>query len=634
MINLFLDRTARGTLFRGQKLTGIFANEYFNTDYPNQGENEIDDILSDCICFLPGVDSLRAMNGSTGLMSALSRILAVDLNYDYKNYGGWVLMNDGSMIVDYYDGESSLFNKAYNSFLNNLKDHKARHQIYHISCNSIQGYDVNSFGTGIELKFKCEANRTGHTLAGLAYAIMCYILKRQNPFDTHCSYILHILKHYDELKQAMLHYDQNDWSVEEAINIGKKFNVVCNDFYCLLCGFVNYTSFNDVIDMTMFKSSTLALIDNDFDYSNCVEEFNGDSNFFKAKVGTLKLKDNKIKTKAIEIVKTIKDYVKEGTFKMDHDLTEAEMLAIPNMNESYIPPKECISTANSIIKSTGFPSPQRFFLWEGETGTGKSTSCQLLAEMLQMPYYPMSLSGNTYSDDLLTSITPNVDKLSQEEFLDKMARCPYTDEKQRNEYAYELVQKTKDFVEVPSPLFYALTQGGVCEMIEANVVKGNQLKILNSLLDDLATITINGKTYKRHPDCVIVITCNTGAGYEGIHPFGKDFRSRVHEMRVFGLPSNEELLVRAKTYSKGLVKDETLRKMLEVYNSMKEEVDKYGDMYDVVSPRQLYKWAQVTAYTEDPYQSALDTIVGLASEDSDLRQKLIEALQQHFYSVS
>lgn len=612
------------------------------------GINDMENVI-DCI----GYEFLQGMNQGIGFIRPLSRIYAnTNLTSSFPHFGGYGITTNGEIIVDYWDGSSKDY---YDKYLNDKNTFKTRHLLgkFNPAIDSIEFVEVDAYGNTSEFVFRTTENPKGeksHSLSALIMLMMAYILTlsekeiKENDDKYFGDTILIVRDSIDRFFESLANGEKS---------LGDDSLIVTNDFYCLLFlrdKLNNETNFEVGDAKRSFDKLFYTNRFPSFDPKSVkVKEFFGDSSLFGG--------EEKASVKKVSVVgKKVIDFVNKGEYTLsDRELSSQEIALIPKMDD-FIPTEEVISTARSIKMSSTRPSPQRTFLWKGETGTGKTTGCQMLAQILGQPYYPMALSGNTYSDDLLTVITPNVDKISKEEYNNKMSMLPSFKEMVDNpvesyekitgevnaiatfedcqkavqEYSFNLLQKAKDFLEVPSPLFYALTQGGVCEMIEANVVKGAQLKVLNSVMDDLNVVYVNGKVYHRHPDCVVIATYNTGAGYEGIQPFGKDFRSRCKGARTFHLPTDDELINRASIACENLVGVDTLNRMLDVYHRMEEVVNQYGDVHDVISPRQFTAWADETAICGNPYEAAINTIINVATDDEDLNNKLIETLSTQF----
>ena len=102
---------------------------------------------------------------------------------------------------------------------------------------------------------------------------------------------------------------------------------------------------------------------------------------------------------------------------------------------------------------------------------------------------------------------------------------------------------------IEGPLLQAYYKGYVLSIQECNLGQPGTNSCLNSFLDGTKQVTINGKTYHRHPNFVCYMTMNPG--YAGTEPLNMALKNRFSIIQVPAL-TEAEFTERLKSYSKYL----------------------------------------------------------------------------------
>ena len=368
-----------------------------------------------------------------------------------------------------------------------------------------------------------------------------------------------------------------------------------------------------------------------------IEKWIGDSATF-----TTNAKKAKTKLKPKEIIKTVKEFVSSGEFVLNKKrvLTEDETAMIPNWDNA-VPEKEVLTKMKLIKGSTFSPRPFRNVLWEGETGTGKTTAAQYMAQMLNLPYCFITINPDTLVSDLYVNILPNNKTQNSAELSSIMELAVVNPEEayfkltgtRKNVITSEVIAEAmkggSNFMYVESPLVQAFRYGWLCEIQEVNLaMKPGVFGGINAALDDLATIQLpTGEVVKRHPDTVIVATYNND--YEGTRRLNHAFISRMTLKGRFELPEPERLALRISQNS-GLSDQGIIKKMLKVMDRVRKLLVDSGETNGACSVREIQAWAQATDILGDPHEAGMATIVPSASNDPEVLIEVKQLMETEF----
>ena len=593
-----------------------------------------------------GEQSIKDINFVPRFMRGAIRMI-IAKNENIIDFGGYGKDDEGNYWFDYLDARSEDYNNyvsAGNSDLTKMPGN--RHIIMKI--DNRKYFYAAVVENGISEPYMISTTHkqvTGeHSACAAIYAYMAYIFAVNTIDKSGGDDLTEILgNEMEEAQDALASADYHTF-----INA---INAFANDmYYCV-------GRSKDVE-----KVYNISPLDLDFDISPSVmmltdtpsnfEWFIGSSNYLNGK--TMKPNNTtqlKVKPKQL----TMAELIATNEYDLGVSLTETEKQLVPNF-DNFVPSEICIDVAKEIKASRYDPIPCRNILWTGETGTGKTTEAQMLAQLLNLPYYSMNLSSDKMSADLTLSLLPNGNKTDIDSIRNKYLSFPDADEisfdpedaylkitgKQlegatakdcenaKMEVLLKDMNSTQDFVYVDSPFLKAFRNGGLIELQEVNSCKAAILKALNEALDDLNILhLVNGEIVHRNPNCIVLVTANVGQGYEGINVFSNDFIARFHQADLFELPSDDELAERVSLRS-GYNDTAEIKKMITAMKDMQKVLLEAKGDYGSISPRSLIAWARKTKNTGDAYTAALKTIVGIGSQDPEIRIELISSLEDYF----
>ena len=138
-----------------------------------------------------------------------------------------------------------------------------------------------------------------------------------------------------------------------------------------------------------------------------------------------------------------------------------------------------------------------------------------------------------------------------------------------------------------------------------------------------------GEVIRRHPDAVVVVTTNVS--YEGCRGMNQSIIDRMNLVRDVDLPAPEVMVQRAMSVT-GATDEYEVSEMVKVVDSMAKYCQSHGISDGNVGMRSLIDWIMSSMVTENPYESALYTIISKATSDEADRCALIENVLDPVFS--
>lgn len=320
----------------------------------------------------------------------------------------------------------------------------------------------------------------------------------------------------------------------------------------------------------------------------------------------------------------------------------------------YCVPRQLLKAAIAAKETYGSVLQFQNFYFYGEAGGGKSSAAMALALALGIPYRALTFSANTEIMDVLQSISPvtvDADGKSHEvaELASELPSAEdisfdpvgayekitgiHKEDVQQEEVTTALFQKVSErmnssgqrFKYVDSPLAEAFRYGYLCELQEPNIVANPGVIVgINGLLDRTATMVCSsGEIVHRHKDFVAVDSSNRC--YSGCRDVNASHLSRFQMAMRFDKPSKDEQIDRIMKNT-GCQNREVLGKMVDVCEAMCDILRKSGDDNYSCGLRELCSWAAWYDIIGDPMESAMDTIIPLATQNDDLMDHLKDCL--------
>ena len=340
-------------------------------------------------------------------------------------------------------------------------------------------------------------------------------------------------------------------------------------------------------------------------------------------------------TKAPSIPHT--DFV--GKFRFHkRELTKDEQNMVPELSDWYVVPEDARQVCLHAMKTTEKKKPMRNFLLRGPAGTGKTEMAKAIAAGLDLPYVKYTCSANTEVYDFIGQMMPvNADTETEIPSYDDIGFDPagsylqLTGLEKSDATPDDCLAVVKKLISgsetkyeyTETDFLKALKYGYVCEIQEPTVIMQPGVLVgLNSLLEQDGMITLpTGEVIRRHPDCVIIVTTNVS--YEGCRSLNQSVVDRMSLVKDILLPDKSIMLERAVKVTE--FEDPAMaERMVDVVLSMIDYCKHQGIDDGEIGIRSLIDWMLSTEVTDDPYRSALDTVVAKATSEEADRASLVE----------
>ena len=348
-------------------------------------------------------------------------------------------------------------------------------------------------------------------------------------------------------------------------------------------------------------------------------------------------------------------------------LTDEEKALVPELQPWYVIPKQVVDVCAHAKATTGSVVSMRNFMLRGPAGTGKTEGAKAVAAGLGLPYVKYTCSANTEIYDFIGQVIPVMEDgqadskpVSGGQIAASLSLPSLMEIRNDPDSAWEAITgKHREGVEpeecyreavnrvsrkmaaavgsqqyryVETPFLRALEKGYVVEVQEPTVIlQPGVLVGLNGLLDPDGDIFLpTGKTVRRHPDAVVIITTNTD--YEGCRDVNQSVISRMHLVIDMVSPDVEIMTQRVLKLT-GCSDKEMVRKMVEVVKSIEEYAAQHDITDGVCGIRELTSWVVSTdKVTHDPYESAQETIIPKISSERESQLEVSNACLAPIFS--
>jgi len=381
------------------------------------------------------------------------------------------------------------------------------------------------------------------------------------------------------------------------------------------------------------------------------------------------------------------DFIGKYILSPSRNLSQSELSLVPTLEPWYILPEQLAGICKHAFASTGKPAQMRNFLLRGPAGTGKTAGAKAIAAGFNLPYVKYTCSAGSEIFDFIGQVFPETGfqstgdaELDQEhksllemggityENVAKLLKLPGLDDMDYNpaEVYRELTgvlkpdansqdcmavvlgkvtEKVRNlctiknegqnsgqaFTYVETDFIRALKHGYVIELQEpSTIMQPGVLVGLNSLLEQNGSITLpTGEIINRHPDTVVVVTTNSD--YEGCRNINQSVIDRMNLIIDIELPPPEIMTQRAMSIT-GCEDEVMVTQMVQVINDMAVFCQKNSITDGSCGMRGLIDWIISTEVTDDPYESALYTIISKAASNSEDRQALISSVLEPMFA--
>lgn len=192
-------------------------------------------------------------------------------------------------------------------------------------------------------------------------------------------------------------------------------------------------------------------------------------------------------------------------------------------------------------------------IFTGPTGTGKSWAGRIIADQMGAPYLTVQIDRGTTTDSLVGSFVPKAGVSVETETAEELVKI------MRDASSFEkALEKASQFIQmrgeqakwefIPGPLLKGFIEGWVTIIEEANFGDPGVLAKLNEFTDKTLRVTINGISYKRNPNFVVIMTMNPG--YEGTEILNIALKNRFTIVNVPQL-TKDQFCARMIGYTEG-----------------------------------------------------------------------------------
>lgn len=342
-----------------------------------------------------------------------------------------------------------------------------------------------------------------------------------------------------------------------------------------------------------------------------------------------------------DTLKTVGEAMK--TYCMGKKLTEREKERIPEIPEHYLVSRGAENILRKITRTN-----MRIFMLRGEAGTGKTTTVQIIAKCLGLPYYYFCCGEGTEETDLISSYLPNTGKAVEEEHIKAewidfimdpaSVLCgltgTYEDGIGMKEAFSRLIQEVytrgrdvarreKDFLLVESDLVKGCRRPSVVEIQEPTIIgRPGTLVKLNSLLDGCGSLTLSdGEVVRRDPDTVIILTTNTA--YNGCRPMNQSVLSRLNLLIDEKSLTAEEMVKRAMAKT-GCGQEDSLREMAELLLELKKHFKDVIAIGGICGYREYEDWVLGWMESGDWQEELENAVVSKMTDQEEIHQEILD----------
>lgn len=339
-------------------------------------------------------------------------------------------------------------------------------------------------------------------------------------------------------------------------------------------------------------------------------------------------------------LKTVGDVME--TYNRGFPLTEEEKSRIPDIPEHYLVSEDAENILRKITRTN-----MRVFMLRGEAGTGKTTTVQIIAKCLGLPYYYFCCGEGTEETDLISSYLPNTGKSEQKDMLDAdwmdfimdpaEVLCSLTGNYEDDldmqtafskllQEVYEKGQKAaeerKDFILVESDLIKGCRRPSVVEIQEPTVIgRPGTLVKLNSLLDGCSAVTLsNGEVVYRNPDTVIILTTNTA--YNGCRPMNQSVLSRLNLLIDEDSLTAQDMVKRAMART-GCADEEKLLSMAEMMLELKKNFSDVIAIGGICGYREYEDWVSAWMESKDMLAELKSAVVSKMTDQAETQKEIL-----------